>query len=92
MLNGKSDAALFTNDVQHSSDQSSECNSPLNQQHDQRAKEPNDGDERVKFELTEDAPFCPICFCSYKNPVITRCNHTFCRDCILDVSSTLSFL
>jgi hypothetical protein len=28
---------------------------------------------------------CPICMCKMNEPNITKCGHTFCKECILEI-------
>lgn len=48
-----------------------------------RGDQPED-DEDDDDEMLENIPFaCIICKTSYKNPIVTKCNHYFCESCAL---------
>lgn len=45
-------------------------------------------DEAIKIniqEIVEKLATCSVCFETYKDPYITKCGHTYCKECISEV-------
>lgn len=63
----------------------------------ERRKLSNKSDDNIISTSTKnnfnDSSICPLCNKEYKNPVITMCQHMFCKDCLLQhFNKTKKFL
>ena len=51
-------------------------------------KKPSKFDEAIKINVEDIVgkfADCTVCFDTFKDPYITKCGHTYCKDCIFEV-------